>query len=133
MEPLPSDQQRATFGQIDGVRRRLRQLTGPAREHVETLYRAGHQGMSLKIESRRRWFIARGVLAIAEKFGDETEPWMFTVVTYYTGDHTTPAATQIARLGLVDAGNFYQSCVDFMVGDLYPVFQADGNVVWQRG
>ena len=133
MQPLPSDQLRATWDQVNGVRTRLTALTGPAREHVETLYRSGHAGMSLKVESKRRWYIARGVLAIAEKFDTDLEPWAFTCVGFLTGDTTTPAGTQIAGLDLIGSSNFYTLCVDVAVGDLYPVFLADGNVVWQRG
>jgi len=131
MQPLPADKMIATWRQIQSCKDRLNELTPTAKEHVQQIYRDGKNGISLQVESKRRWYIARGLLAIAEKFGEETEPWMFTIINYLTGDTTTPVATQLARLDLMGSSNFFMVCMDFTCDEIYPIFGENGTH-WQR-
>ena len=127
----PSDQIKAHWRQIDGVKTRLDNLPPEAKTLVQALYRDAKETISLKVESKRRWFIARGILCLAEHFGNELEPWHFTCVGFLTGDYKTPVTKQFAKLDLLGSDNFYRLCTDVMVGDLYPIFTETG-VYWQR-
>jgi len=131
MEPLKADQLRATWRQIEGVKDRLNNLSPTAKQHIQTIYRDGRDGISLKIESKRRWFIARGLLAIGEHYEEETEPWMFTCITFHTGDHVTPIPVQLARLDLLGSDNYYRLCMDVVTDELYPIFD-ENRTYWQR-
>jgi len=132
----------ATAEAIDAVKGRLEVLRDTSPAAFATLLDIVRQavaespttyGISTKVPSQRRINIMRGLLALAEHFGDELADEHLRCVGVVIPDAqqlAVPIHRALLALTPAEARAFHQACLDVVTGDLALTFDDDAAPLW---